>query len=77
MGEVMNSEISEKDLETLVKMALFQTAVMGHIPQEVIHKAIKDAVSAGDIFEENFPTPQEVEELAERFDLPLGKDSIN
>ncbi|HJA10898.1 MAG TPA: hypothetical protein H9961_06610 [Candidatus Duodenibacillus intestinavium] len=73
----MNSEISEKDLETLVKMALFQTAVMRHIPQEVIHKAIKDAVIAGDISEENFPTPKEVEELAERFDMPLGKDSIN
>ena len=73
----MSGSITEKDLDLLMKMAVFQSKVMMHIPRDIVQKATLEAIASGDINVDDVPSPQELDRMAEQLELPLDKDSIN
>lgn len=73
----MYREIPFKHLETIVKLSTFHAIIMKHIPKEVLEKAMKEAVLAGELKEGSLPKPEEFDKLSEFFNVPLDKYSIN
>lgn len=73
----MSIGITEKDMELLMAMAMFQMKVMCHIPREVIEKATAEAIMSGDISVSDVPAPEDIEEMCNKLNIPSSRRLMN